>query len=771
VSVKLSALHLEVNDCLQSISQHEDIFSSAQLDNEYRILMVFLDNILLLDLTSTHLCNVPGLVKSIQKCTELKGEGDMHADLVEKSNKFLQNCKYILHEDLNMYQSSVQFKETEDRINDSKSNISTMTTCQNKMEVACTESNITSKDNDPELTDVFLDYHCAVCNDSFLTKALCTSHMSIHTGGKPYYCVKCRKAFPKLSHLSQHITELHTKDKFYKCHQCTEAFGSWRELAGHCETHHSGNNLAEILCNISESGVKPNDQECNINDTPNVQTCTFSDTGVKPNNQQYHISDTGVKLDDQEFIRIHGNLFTPELTQNKDVKIELPICDDQSSTTNAPLENLISSTLNCKPSNNTESSQVSAPSAAINGVFYKTSYKCIVCDKTFTEGSHLSAHVENDHPNELDMFNQLRLIDMKVYNCTVCAYSTTSKCALNMHIRDHTGFRPYECKICNKSFKQISHFKHHQRKHEDMTDNLYTCKICDVTFKWSVSLKNHEKLHDEGENFPCEFCDKTFVGIRYLKDHMHVHKLQQFKCKYCIKSFARKEKLVIHEKHHKGDKQFQCVVCNKSYARKCDLTRHLQSHFENNTCKQFECKICKNTFSSLADLRQHRTSEHSEKYQCKLCDHGDFHSKIELAVHKKNSHAKPFVCQYCSQSFARKHALFNHEKRHRGEKPYQCGYCEKAFVTTTLYKQHQYLHKGEKPFKCEFCTKAFVTKSHLSRHQNVHCKGLGDVKTNDQEYNRTTNVNPYVEKSFQTHDNFLMHEGMHSGNGQYNYAW
>jgi len=95
VSVRLNALHFEINDCLQSISQYEDKTVSV-LDDEFQVLLVFLDNIILLDLKPKHVYNTPGLIQSLHQCCELEGNGTTLVTVVEKSKKVLQSCINVL---------------------------------------------------------------------------------------------------------------------------------------------------------------------------------------------------------------------------------------------------------------------------------------------------------------------------------------------------------------------------------------------------------------------------------------------------------------------------------------------------------------------------------------------------------------------------------------------------------------------------------------------------------------------------------------------------
>ena len=61
------------------------------------------------------------------------------------------------------------------------------------------------------------------------------------------------------------------------------------------------------------------------------------------------------------------------------------------------------------------------------------------------------------------------------------------------HIRLHTGDKPYQCKVCDKYFSDLSNLKRHLRIHTG--DKPYKCTVCGKGFRQSAHLTTHIRIH------------------------------------------------------------------------------------------------------------------------------------------------------------------------------------------------------------------------------------------------------------------------------------
>lgn len=136
--------------------------------------------------------------------------------------------------------------------------------------------------------------------------------------------------------------------------------------------------------------------------------------------------------------------------------------------------------------------------------------------------------------------------------------------------------RPFGCDICRKMFTRIEILRRHLKTH--MEDKDFKCTYCSKAFDRKDVLNDHMRNHTGEKPFQCTICHKKFTRGFVLLRHMRTHGEGLFKCKYCLKSFDRKDTYRDHLRNHTGERPFKCKFCPKSFSRSFVLTKHEKGH-------------------------------------------------------------------------------------------------------------------------------------------------------------------------------------------------
>lgn len=324
------------------------------------------------------------------------------------------------------------------------------------------------------------------------------------------------------------------------------------------------------------------------------------------------------------------------------------------------------------------------------------------------------------------MTNSKEKTTQRKHRCDVCGKKFLGKNDLRKHVRTHSDERPYGCDQCKKRFRQAGSLKNHiasqHNSHID-TPDLFICNYCKKAFPIKERLRLHMRVHTGDKPYACPQCPKTFARGGQLVQHRRTHTgSRPYKCKLCNASFTCSANLNLHVKRHMDVRDYVCDICGKAFIRRDALKKHLTC-FHNNV-RAFHCKICNKELKG--HLPQHmRTHNQDKPHGCANCG-ARFAQRSQLTVHQRiHSGEKPYRCQVCWKAFAHSTALKLHTRRHTGEKPFRCPICENtAFSQLPHLKKHMLcIHKTDKPYFCTFCRTFHKTKNSLEEHIQI-CKSV-----------------------------------------------
>eukprot|EP00090_Calanus_glacialis_P014634 TRINITY_DN23462_c0_g1_i2.p1 TRINITY_DN23462_c0_g1~~TRINITY_DN23462_c0_g1_i2.p1 ORF type:complete len:571 (+),score=114.65 TRINITY_DN23462_c0_g1_i2:56-1768(+) len=258
----------------------------------------------------------------------------------------------------------------------------------------------------------------------------------------------------------------------------------------------------------------------------------------------------------------------------------------------------------------------------------KQKVKCDVCFKKFGSVKKLQVHKLRTHESE----------NINGFKCIHCNMILATANSLEIHIRSHTGHRPFACSECDKTFTSLHYLVQHKDFHRKTKD--FECDICLKKYQNGNALSQHRTDFHSNVKFQCDICFKLFSAKRYLREHERKKhsSIISYDCDICGKTLSGKNELKIHSRIHTGEKPFHCEECNKDFRARSTYTIHMKSH---SGTKNAVCDECGKRFIQWGDLRKHKRTHTGER---------------------------PFNCNACGRAFARKDYLTKHERTHKSEK-------------------------------------------------------------------------------------------------------
>ena len=272
----------------------------------------------------------------------------------------------------------------------------------------------------------------------------------------------------------------------------------------------------------------------------------------------------------------------------------------------------------------------------VNTTHLNVKWQCSICLMEFT----------SKHGHQLHLFSvhQVETKGLKIFHCSVCAYSTARQQDYNRHLITHEEkSKTFECSICHKKFSSNRLLQTHDRRMHNDRENR-RCNLCGKDFARPCDLQNHIDVIHLGIDYKCEICQKAFKRKHLLKAHKDDHhSTEVHQCDQCPYTNGSKRQLVWHKRNMHDKKRrwtYICTICDSSFEKRQALSRHIRyQHMNSEQKAENKCKLCKKSFSRPSRLKNHVFVVHmGNLHKCDIC-HQEFTDKVNLKKHKENTHS------------------------------------------------------------------------------------------------------------------------------------
>uniref|UniRef100_A0A8C2PZU8 Spalt-like transcription factor 3a n=1 Tax=Cyprinus carpio TaxID=7962 RepID=A0A8C2PZU8_CYPCA len=369
------------------------------------------------------------------------------------------------------------------------------------------------------------------------------------------------------------------------------------------------------------------------------------------------------------------------------------------------------------------------------------------------------------------------------HKCRFCAKVFGSDSALQIHLRSHTGERPFKCNICGNRFSTKGnlkvHFQRHKEKYPQIEMNPYPVPeyLDNVPtssgIPYGMSLPPEKPVTTWLDSKPALSTIPTSTALQLpptipsiIGSYGDSSSFTPLSRSPQMPSPPSSECTSMSPNHLIAEASIAQISSSPQPSVASDTPPVLKSeafHLPPTSTTRTQIIYSANSPSAVSSPSlQMVSSQFKPKFPFGgLLDSMQTSetSKLQQLVENIDKKmADPNQCVICHRVLSCQSALKMHYRIHTGERPFKCKICGRAFTTKGNLKTHFGVHRSKPPLRvqhsCPICQKKFTNAVVLQQHIRMHMGGqIPNTPQPDSVQDLDTNLS-FDEKSLAIINNY-----------------
>ncbi|TRY85903.1 hypothetical protein DNTS_011924 [Danionella cerebrum] len=337
----------------------------------------------------------------------------------------------------------------------------------------------------------------------------------------------------------------------------------------------------------------------------------------------------------------------------------------------------------------------------------------------------------SQHRNAKPLYEHKRPSEECVFKhkCRFCAKVFGSDSALQIHLRSHTGERPYKCNICGNRFSTRGnlkvHFQRHKEKYPHVLMNPYPVPehLDNVPTSTGIPYGMSVPLDKPALNWldakpPMGNSHASMLPLSSSAPQLTIKKEVEVEC-------ATEPHTPVANQVPERTNGYQEVIGRNSLLQRDIVSQPLHITTVEGASRESIASV--NT-SLLTEPRSEQSATEFPLARLPNPPSASETSKLERMVENIDRKSNdPNKCGICHRVLSCQSALKMHFRTHTGERPFECRVCGRAFTTKGNLKTHYSIHRSMPPLRiqnsCPICQEKFTHAMVLQQHIHMHMGG------------------------------------------------